>query len=936
MKKTFTVLLFLFLIVVGLYPQNNNAVVITGTVVDASTQDPVVQAGIRVLNASDSTYIKGGATNSFGKFSIQVNKGHYIVQTSFLGYTDVFTNVNASKSENSLGKVSLRDDGILLKEAVVTAKAPEIVIKGDTVEYNADSYKVQESAVVEDLIKKMPGAEVDANGKITINGKEVKKILLDGKEFFSDDPKVASKNLPAKMVEKLQVLDRKSDMSLMTGFDDGEEETVINLTVKPGMKEGVFGNAYAGYGNKDRYEANAMVNYMRNNNQLTFVGGANNTNNAGFSDFATTSFSGMRGGPRGLNFGGNNGITKAYNGGINFSTEFSPKFKWGGDIRYGRTDNDVISDSYTRYLATDQRETKKTIGNNIGDNFNVNFKIEWKPDSSTQVIFRPNFTYQKNSSFENSNSSTTTEDITDMVNWGNSKYYSEGDGYELGGNLEVSRQLGKKGRVLSFGISGGFNDRTSDGTNWAETYFYRNDSTSVTDQIFHQKNKGYNWRGYVSYVEPVGRNNFLQLTYSYKKTYTESDKETFKNDYGVTDYSLIDTTSTQRLENNFINQEIGLNFKSQREKYNYTVGFSVQPSKTESWNITHNPEHPRVLTSNDVVNFSPTAQFNYLWSKRRNLRLDYKGTVNQPSVSQMTTDNSDPMNIRYGNPNLDPSFENRLRIRYRNFNPEQASAFMLFGGFSFTTNDIVSNANRDENGVQTTTYENINGNMNANLRMIINRPLRNPKFSINSMSYIAYDRSNGFVNTNKNTANTFNFNESAGLDYRSDKFDLGLKGNFRYASVNNSLKGQTDDNTFNYGGTANTTIYFPYNFTLETDMNYSANSGYTSGYDQSEWLWNASLSKQIFKDKSGTIRFKIYDILQERSNISRTSNVRYVQDVNTNTLNSYFMFHFVYRFQIFKGGAKASDMNNMDGDRDGGRPRGGYGGGSRGNGPPRF
>ncbi|MDU1906000.1 MAG: outer membrane beta-barrel protein [Dysgonomonas sp.] len=924
MKRLLLLSVLLLFIVIDATSQNKNR--ITGTVYDNSTKEAIIQGGVRVLSPKDSTFVTGAATDLNGKFSVSVNPGNYIINISYIGYREEFLNIDATRRNVNLENIFLNDDGILLKEAVVTAKAAEIVVKGDTVEYNADSYKVQESAVVEDLLKKMPGAEVDSEGKITINGKEVKKILVDGKEFFSSDPKVASKNLPAQMVDKLQVLDRKTDMAQMTGFDDGEEETVINLTVKRGMKEGLFGNATAGAGNHDRYGISGLANYMRNDNQFTILANSNNTNNEGFTDNAGGSFRGMRGG--GMNFGGQNGITKSTSGGGNFAITSSDKLKWGGNLRVGDTKNNVESNSFTqRYMADslstrgDQYENRKNVGESKSTNIGADLRFEWTPDSLTKVIFSPNIQYGKNRSFENSDYLTTYENPNDSVNWGRSRNFSEGNTTSASGRLEVSRKLNNKGRVLSFSISGGLSNTDYDGTNWSETYFRKelNDSTSLIDQMFNQKNKSHNWRGYLSYVEPIGRNNFIQLNYSYRKNYTESDKETFLND-GTGYYSIIDTTSTKKLENNFVNQEIGVNFKSVRAKYNYTVGIAIQPSSSESWTITPSKQSK---VSNNVVNFSPVAQFNYMWDKRHNLRLNYNGSTTQPTATQLSDvrDESDPMNITYGNPNLKPAFSNRFRIRYQKFNPEQASAFMAFGGFNFTTNDIVSTTLRHENGSQETTYKNINGNWETNLRVIFNRPLRNKKFSVNSMSYVRYSENNGFVNGNKNTAKTLNFMESAGLQFRSDFLDFGLRGNFNYSNTGNTISKQQDIRIYNYGGSFNTTAYLPHNFTIETDIAYSANSGTSQGYEKNEWLWNASVSKQIFKAKTGTIRFNIYDILQQRTNISQSASATQFRETITNTLNSYFMVSFSYKFQIFKGGAKMTDMDN-----------GGYGG--RGNRPP--
>ncbi|MDD4730294.1 MAG: carboxypeptidase-like regulatory domain-containing protein, partial [Dysgonamonadaceae bacterium] len=506
---------------------------ISGKLIDDISKEPISEANIRILAQKDSTYITGKASGKDGSFSIPIKNGNYIVHVSYVGYAEVYKDAEVSNSSSNvrLGTISMQDDNLLLDEATVTAKAVEIVVRGDTIEYNADSYKVTESAVIEDLLKKMPGVEIDKDGKITVNGRDIKKILVDGKEFFSDDPKVASKNLPAKMVDKLQVLERRTDMSMMTGFDDGDEETVINLTVKPGMKEGVFGNAFAGYGSQDRYEANAMVNYMREGDQLTFLGGLNNTNNAGFSDLASAMFGSMGGGRRGRGgWGGSSGITKSASGGLNFSKEFSEKLTLGGNVRYGDTDTDNISKVYTQNLLssgnTFERETNQS--NNYSQNINMDFRMEWTPDTLTKFIFRPNASFYNNNRTETGEFSTINAE-TDTINYGNSDYYSEGTGKNIGGTLEGSRQLGKNGRVISFSIGGGISDSENTGTNLSNT-FYSTRPDDIINQRFTNTNSSHNMRAYASYVEPLGNNNFLQLAYNYRFNYSESDKDTRTKD----------------------------------------------------------------------------------------------------------------------------------------------------------------------------------------------------------------------------------------------------------------------------------------------------------------------------------------------------------------------------------------------------------------------
>ena len=883
--------------------------------IDDATQEAIPEANIRILNQKDSTYVTGKASEKNGTFSIPISNGNYIVQISYIGYSDLFkdVSVNNKNATVNLGTLSLIEDGVLLSDALVTAKALEVVVRGDTVEYNADSYKVTESAVIEDLLKKMPGVEVDADGKITVNGQEIKKILVDGKEFFSDDPKVASKNLPAKMVDKLQVLERRTDMSLMTGFDDGDEEMVINLTVKPGMKEGVFGNAFAGYGSQDRYEANAMVNYMRDKDQLTFLGGLNNTNNAGFSDLASAMFGGSGGRGRGR-WGGRSGITKSANAGLNFSKEFNEKLKLGGNVRYGDTDTDMSSSVYTQNLLSSENtfERENNVSNNYSQNINMDFRLEWEPDSMTKFIFRPNASFYNNNRSEVSDFSTVRAE-GDTINHGDSQYFSEGTGKSIGGTLEASRKLGSKGRVLSFSVGGGINDSENNAENLSNT-FYSSRADDIIDQRIKNTNDGKNLRFYASYVEPLGKNNFLQLAYNYRYNRSESDRDTRTKDINTGEYTVLDTAYSKRLENDFHNQNVELNFRATRDKYNYMVGVSMQPSKSES--KIYKGETLEESVSQNVINFAPMAQFNYMWSRQNNLRLNYYGRTNQPSVSQLSSvkDFSNPLNISYGNPDLKPAFDHRLRLRYRNFNPENNSAYMFMTNLGFTVNDIVSSTITDrETGRRESTYENINGNWNANARFMTNQPLRNIKFSVFSMTFANYNNSNGFSNLEKNTSKRLNLGETLGVNYRSDQFDFSVRGNMSYNKVDNSLEGQQNQEYFNYGGNASTTIYLPFDFLVESDLNYSTNSGYADGFDQKEFLWNAAISKQLFKQKNGTIRFKIYDILKQKSDISRSVTANYIRDTTTNTLTSYFMFHFVYRFNIFKGGSSpdASEMRGM-------------------------
>lgn len=918
MKSGKCLLMLLMILFSPMAFAQQSGVNVTGSVVEQGNDTTIEQATVRLLNVKDSAMVRGVVSARNGSFTLKnVKKGSYLLHITFIGYDPLYQplQITGKKNPVNVGKLELSDGAIELGEAVVIGKAPEVTVRNDTVEYNADSYKVTEGSVLEDLLKKMPGVEVDSEGKITVNGKEVKKVMVDGKEFFSDDPKVASKNLPAKMIDKLQVLDKKSDMAQMTGFDDGEEETVINLTVKPGMKQGWFGNAYGGYGSKDRYEGNAMVNRFVNNDQITFMGGANNTNNMGFSDLASTMFSGMGGGGgRRGGFGAGSGITSSGNAGLNFSKEFKPdKLTLGGNTRYSHSDNDARSKSDRQNILpgdSSSYDNSEAMSRTKSDNFGVDFRLEWKPDTMTQLIFRPSFSFS-HSMNDNFSDATTLDNERDTVNTNKSSNYSESNGYNLNASIDFSRKLNNKGRVFSATLSGGNSDSYSDGMNRSDiVYFNQTDAlkNSIIDQRSRYDNKGFNYRAYVSWVEPIGHNNFIQATYSISQRKQEALKNVYNQDAdGI--YNVLDSAYSQSYRNNFISQRASLSFKSQRAKFNYTIGLNLDPSYSSSENFVGDTTLSKITRK--VVNLSPMAQFNYMFDKRTNLRIMYNGRTSQPSMTQLqpVADISDPTNITIGNPDLNPRYTNNVFIRFQQFTPEKQRAFMIMANGSYIINDIVSYTSyNQETGVKTTTYKNVNGNYSGNVRMMLNTPLKNKKFSINSMTMASFANSNGYINEEKNTNRNLILSERGGIDFRSSYLDLGVNGNIRYNATSNSLQKENNQNTFNYGAGGYTTIYLPLNFKIESDVNWSTNSGYGDGFKQNEVLWNASASKSFLKNNQGTLRFKIYDILQQRSNISRSITASYIQDSEYNTLGSYFMVHFIYRFSIFKGGASASDV----------------------------
>ncbi len=930
MKRNLPLLFFLCLFIgITAQAQNTN---ITGTVYDDVTKEAIELASIRVLNATDSAYVTGSATDANGKFSINIKRGSYIVQVSFMSYISQYFKVNARNGMAVLGDIYLKEDAIMLSETTIEAKAPEIIVKGDTVEYNADSYKVQETAVLADLIKKIPGAEIDADGKITINGKDITKILVDGKEFFSNDPKVASENLPAKMIEKLQVLDQKSDMARLTGFDDGEEQTVINLIARPGMKEGIMGSVGGGYGSEDRYEANGFVNIAKNNNRISALGNFNNNNNAAGG-----------GGGRGRG-GGNRGVTETTMGGVNIAMEPSEKFKYDGDIQYNGRDNNVENISSTEYVDSDMTESGRSIENTNNKNFNTRLRFEWKPDSLTNIIFRPDLSYNrtdKSNIRDNERTSLENPDYNFRMDKHSS---SQANTFKLNGNLLFNRKLNNKGRSISLEVSGGLSDGKTEGDDYNKTDYYNIDSIAYRDQIYTQKNDSYNWRARVSYLEPVGRNNFIEFAYSIRGNYSETDKVTYNND-GSGNFTDLAADYTRNTKNDFINQNVSLNFQSRRQKYNYTVGMELLPSRSQTTVVYADASKNRDQARN-FLNFAPRLEFNYMWDRRHNLRIRYNGHTNQATTDQLFDGVLNPENevggdVTRGNPDLKPSFDHRLNLRYQKYIPEKASSIMAFMNLTYTQ-DAISSVSRTQGNSRFNTYENIDGNMSGRMMFMYNTPLKNKRFSINTRTFGNYTRDNTFVfehgqaDAIKNTANVYSIGENLGLKFNSDKFQFNIGGNFTYQDNKNSYSKKQDRAIYNYGGAGDFQWFLPYNFVLASDLSYSSNSGYEAGYQQNSWIWNAELAKEFnITFKSGeskttlpaTLKFRIYDILKDQTNISRSANAQRVTYNTYNTISSYFMVGLTIRFQSFKG-MKSTDMEQP-------RMRGMGGPGGPGGGPPR-
>ena len=548
MKK---LILLLLLVCTGTtlsWAQGSKRVTVSGTVVDGDDKSPIAQATVQLLSLPDSTMAVGNVTNNNGVFSVAARPGKYVLKISFVGYLtqEKPLQLTAGKPSVNVGTVTLPTDDIMLGEAIVVAEAPQVTISEDTIGYNASAYRTPEGAMLEELVKKLPGAEVDEDGNIKINGKEVKKIMVDGKEFFGGDVKTGLKNLPVDMVDKLKTYDKKSDLARITGIDDGEEETVLDLTVKKGMNQGWFGNVDLAGGTEDRYMGRAMINRFYDKTQFSIIGSANNVNDQGFS--------GGGGGPR---WRRNNGLNATKMLGANFATETS-KLELGGSMRYNYRDADIISSGYSQRFLQSGNSYSNTNSNNRNkvSDFNADFRMEWKPDSMTNIIFRPNVSYNKTDGATMKESGTFNDDpynyianpndylnFNDMdgsdplrdirVNATNEHGLSDTKSLSANATLQVNRKLNNKGRNITFRGSFGYGDNDNDQYTQSETRYYQihnylgGDSIQYRNQYITMPTKNYNYTAQLTYSEPIARATFLQFSYRFQYKNTTSDKSTY-------------------------------------------------------------------------------------------------------------------------------------------------------------------------------------------------------------------------------------------------------------------------------------------------------------------------------------------------------------------------------------------------------------------------
>lgn len=902
-------------------------------VLDSLTREPIEFATLHAKYIGDKTPRKYALTDEKGVVVLQgLPLGRATITFEYMGYKSKHFTFDIKRGANEYGELLVSEDNQMLDAVMVTGRANQMVIKKDTIEYNASSFKISDTDMLEELIKKLPGVEVDGEGNITANGKTITKIMIDGKEFFLDDPNLATKNIPAKIVDKLRVVERKSEQAQFTGIDDGDEETVLDLGIKAGMMKGWFGNVGGGAGNPlvgggdMKYEGAAMIGRFTDKSQISIIANGNNTNNRGFSDVAGNMMGQMRGGGGGGWTG--RGITTSWMGGINANKNFKKEDSdIQGNLMYSGRDR-LIEETKDRMTMLSPERTlynhESGYDKTYSDGVRFGGEFDYKLTEKSSFMIRPSFNIGRGD-FE-SFSEFNTRTNMDSTNKGYSKNYGDNNNHNIGTRLLWRQKFDRPGRTMSLSINLNFSNNESDGFNYSRTDFFKNnliDSTAVVDQHFLSKSSTSTYAARLSYIEPLGKNYFVETAYRFTNKVTDSEKNTYSRDAGGA-YSIFDPEYSTNYENTFFTQQAELNFMKQEEKYNISIGASVQPARTKSVGRGQD-------TSYTVTNFTPIARIDYRFSDSKQLRIRYRGRTSQPSINQLmpVNDNSDPLYRVEGNPDLKPEFTHSLSTNYQVNDRAKFSWFNMGLDMSYTQDDIVSKKYYTDEGVQISTYENTGKAVySINGRVMYNAPIGKSNFTINTFTRAGYNNGISYVREQKdfveNETKNLNIFQMLRLTYRNDWAEIIAGGSVNYRNAKYSVGSMEDVERWTNGINGSINFTIPGGINLKSDINHTFYKGFDEGYDEPVTVWNAEIAKTLFKN-AATLKFKIYDILKQSRNTSVTTSENYIQNVTNNTLGQYFMVTLTWRFGNFGNMGKGGMRGGMRGPGMGGGPMGGPG-----------
>ncbi len=961
----------------GLFAQNKISAVLT----DASSGEPLEFVTVSLFQDGKVKPLKYALSDDKGRVTLEsVSKGTYTFKAELLGYKAYSTAVKMESKAIDLGTLKMSVDTEQLDAASVSAVGNPMIVKKDTIEFNASSFKTTDNDVLEDLLKKLPGVEVSEDGSVTVNGESISKITIDGKTFFLNDPQLATKNIPAKMVNKLKVIQKKSEQAEFTGIDDGEEETVIDLSVQPGMMKGLFGNVAAGAGydlpSQDgiksdvRYQGNAFIGRFTDKSQISLILNGNNTNNRGSSNFSGNMMRGMMSGGgmgRGQGgWGGGNGITTSYMGGLNGAwTLFDDKMNVGGNYLYNASDNDVEESSVKTTYLNDYNllYNSSGISNTHSDGHRFGLRLEHKFSENTSILFEPSVNFGTGHYSQSSKDSTYRDDLAGNLTKLNDAF-TENSGSNrnasASGFLLFRQRLGIPGRTMTAMVNFSLSNNVLDGLNNNGTKSYDGDnvSESLVNQSFNNDQKSYSVWGNLTYTEPLGNHFYVEANYSYNWSRSSSEKQT----YDLLNGGELDYNYSNSIINENVRQEIGVNALYQDKRFRAQVGFAAMPTKTYNSTTRYNSADGSYTPqeySDFRWNFSPQAMMFMDVNDNFNWRLFYRGESSQPSTSQLmpVPDNSDPLNVSFGNPTLTPYFSHNLRGDLRYSNKERYTSFnMRFSG-GFTQNPVVNLIWYGANGGQYTMPFNGPTTSNASVNGFGTIPIGKSSFSINNSLGLSWRKSASYVGTGideydgqdfygfmekliadfndpsfyaahitENSTRTLSANERLRIRYSGTALEASLGGSTRMNKSWYSIS-TTKDQTTTWNNQLSASLTWNWTATgisLESDFDYNWYNGYSTA-QPSQCVLNAEISKLLFNNNM-TLALRGYDILGQSKNLTVSDSANYHSEAVNNTLGRYVVVSLTWRFGTMG--------NRRGGQRGPGGPGGGPGGPGPGGPPP--
>lgn len=902
---------------------------IEGFVKDVADSAALTGTNVMLKTLPDSTTIAVVTTDAEGRFAFnEVNGGSYLLQASFIGYKIYRRSIEVGINPVVTIPIMLTGDGITLGGVEIIGKTPPVTQKGDTSEIRANQFKVNPDATAEDLLTKMPGISRGADGKIQAQGEEVKRVMVDGAVFFGNDPSATLKNLPAEMIDKVQVYDRASDQAQFTGISDGNEEKTINIITKPDFRQGQFGRVFAGYAPEDKYKAGGVFNSFNKQKRLTIIGQSNNINEQNFAsdDMAAMQTTGGGGGGRGPGGGGprggggpgmggggnpfqtsaSGGIVTTHALGVNYTDKWADKVKFEGSVFGNMAGTDLLQTSYVQYY-TNQNSIDSTNSNKNSANLRFNARITYDIDSSQSIIYSPSFSY----GFSNSDYLTSSVFFREgnLQSRNNNTYISDGKNTTFNNELMYRKRLNRAGRSVQLRLNQQFTNSLPQTDQNLYTLSYDSVTVELVDKQFVESNN-YN-RSYgadLDYTEPFDKKNSLILGYNYTVKNNDINKYTYDVDNGEEpSQNNLNQQLSNVTDNLYNSHRPKLDYRYQHKDFNFSAGVGYQYSTLKTDKTYPTAE----VINQSFSNILPQASIRYNVGKTKNIRLFYRASTQEPSVNQLqrVIDNSNTLKLTSGNPDLDQSSSHRLFFRYSSINTKSGSNFFVGGGAS-ATKDYISNqvwsAANDTliegygtllSGGQYSYPVNLDGYYNARAFGSYGFPFYAIKSNVNLNVNASYTNSPSRINDQTNNSKTANYGGGVSITSNFSQYiDFSLSTQLSFSDVKNDVTTTSDNKYFNQNTSGKINWIFFEHFVINTDATYYYNRGLSSDANVSYALWNAGVGYKFLNKNAAEVRLQVFDILNNNTAITRNFSDIYYEDVSSNVLNRYFMLMFNYKF----------------------------------------